>query len=290
MRPLEGQVPEMKSMAQSDGWWGGKDMAFFLVKTALRWWYWVGTWDRSKGSWDSRVESEELWIRWVTWHVGSQLRIAPVDQLRWGLCWRNQGWPRITGNTGDRIRWKHNSSWCLWMERWRREVRRVTSPGRRGLPFRAVTVRGVTSESVGTLRLLASEKSIKFPAAPESTMALRCFLWLPQASVMERNSPELEGGAMLVIPVTVLPCLNGIKRSFLLDSQELWAGRTEMSRQSVRSRSDGEIRVPPNCIGSGEPWDSGNSSVGTGLKGGVNTNWWLTFFLSDDCLDGPPGR
>ncbi len=32
-----------------------------------------------------------------------------------------------------------------------------------------------------------------------------------------------------------------------------------------RSRSDGEIQVPPNCIGSG---DSGNSSVGTGLKGG----------------------
>ncbi len=42
-----------------------------------------------------------------------------------------------------------------------------------------------------------------------------------------------------------------------------------------RSRSDGEIRVPPNCIGSGDPWDSGNSSLGTGLKGGVNTNWWL---------------
>ncbi len=41
------------------------------------------------------------------------------------------------------------------------------------------------------------------------------------------------------------------------------------------SRSDGEIRVPPNCIGSGDPWDSGNSSLGTGLKGGVNTNWWL---------------
>ncbi len=29
---------------------------------------------------------------------------------------------------------------------------------------------------------------------------------------MERNSPELEGGAMLIIPVTVLPCLDGIER------------------------------------------------------------------------------
>jgi len=36
----------------------------------------------------------------------------------------------------------------------------------------AVTVRGVSSESEGIWRLLARDKSIKFPAAPESTKAL----------------------------------------------------------------------------------------------------------------------
>ncbi len=75
--------------SQMDGE-GVKTWLFFLLKTALRWWYWVGTWDRSKGSWDLRVESEELWIRQVTWHVGPQLRIVAVDQSRWGLCWRSR--------------------------------------------------------------------------------------------------------------------------------------------------------------------------------------------------------
>lgn len=44
-----------------------------------------------------------------------------------------------------------------------------------------------------------------------------------------------------------------------------------------RSRSDGEIRVPPNCIGSGNPWNGGNFSVGREVTGGVRTDCRLKF-------------
>lgn len=88
----------------------------------------------------------------------------------------------------------------------------VTLPGANGLPSKAVTVRGAGRESVEIWRFLARVTSMKFPAAPESIKAWSwCFL-PPQVSVMGRDSPVLEGEAVRVTPVTVLPCLCGTGR------------------------------------------------------------------------------
>ncbi len=69
-RPLGGEVPGRRSMAQSYGRWGGKDVARDLLKTRQRSWYSAGTPERSADS---------------TWNTEDKQPVDPASPWLWGV-------------------------------------------------------------------------------------------------------------------------------------------------------------------------------------------------------------
>ncbi len=106
-RPRDGEVPRRRSMAQSNGRWGGNEVARDLLKTSCRSRYSAGTPVKSAASTCDTGDTdtgEEATTRQYAWQDWLQDIIWLRDQSTWGLCWSNQGCPRTRLALGDSMR------------------------------------------------------------------------------------------------------------------------------------------------------------------------------------------
>ncbi len=104
--PRGGMVPGRRSILQSYGRWGGKDVARERLKTARRSRYSSGTPDKSPGSsWNTETEETTgtADTKQLIWQASFQERNYALSQLISGLCWVSHGWPKTIGVKGD---WK----------------------------------------------------------------------------------------------------------------------------------------------------------------------------------------
>ncbi len=183
--PLGGAEPGMRSMAQSLGRWGGSLDALALLKASDRSWYSAGSSEESQGLSSLSCGWMEGWldIRQWRWQDFDHWRISCVDQDMRGLCLSSQGKPRMTGFWGDSMANSlMNSVWRAPVWSCISGVMNLILPEPSGLPSSAATATRDSHGMRGILWDLAKETSIKFPAAPESIIAMVSILLPPVRS------------------------------------------------------------------------------------------------------------
>ena len=97
--PLGGDEPGRRSMAQSYGRCGGSEVARTLLNTSFKSKYSDGTPERSESSLEEEVlkAGNKADFRQTAWQCSLHCRMEPVLQSICGLCFTNQGNPRMTG-------------------------------------------------------------------------------------------------------------------------------------------------------------------------------------------------
>ena len=128
--PLGGVVPGWRSIAQSYGLYGGRQVARDLQKTLLRSWYSTGTLARFGVSVSQGAEVMEwAFRRQLVEQTGLQPKILCRFQSSSGLCFTIHGWPSTTGEWGvSVIRSEIVSWWFPDTRRWSGMVALVMRP------------------------------------------------------------------------------------------------------------------------------------------------------------------
>ncbi len=174
-RPRGGEVPGRRSMTQSNGRWGGSEVAQDLLKTSRRSRYSFGTLVKSAASTCNTGDTDtggEATPRQHAWQDWLQDIIWLWDQSTWGLCWTNQGCPRTRLALGDSMRNSTTDS------RWLPDTTRLTQGVvcvivATGWPETPQTVTGEERGMPGMPQILAMLQSRKLASAPESIRALQ---------------------------------------------------------------------------------------------------------------------
>ena len=165
MRPLNRVAPGWCSIAQSYGWYGGRQVGRLLRNTSPRSWYSLGTFARLRGSTGACAFRKHRLE-----HDGSHSRILYRLQSTRGRCLAIQGCPSTTGECGVSIMSREISSWWFLESfiltgtvAW--EIR----PSR--CPLRERATRGLETSTRGTPHWAATVVSRKLSSALESRRA-----------------------------------------------------------------------------------------------------------------------
>lgn len=174
---LEGNgAPDRRSIAQSYGWWGGKEKALVLLNSAVRLWYSEGIcggerWNGDK--WSDKKKTRTQYLIWTSWCVDcvviTRKKPRTTEDLDVGKTKKeisSQCLPEI-------MRWRSLVMWMIWGN---------------GLPSRAVTRRGEISGKVSIWDCWIMPQSIKLCSQPESKRTERFRESLLNSSVAGSSS------------------------------------------------------------------------------------------------------